>query len=106
MNLIEKTEKYFNLFALKNLKGLNELYADNVHLIDWTGEWIGKDAVLKMNEQLFQNHLKLDYHRIGDAGSTTYGQITVRVNDERIKVIDVIDWNAEGKIVKIEAYKG
>ena len=54
MKLDELTIKYFQYFSTKNMKGLeNEMYADNVHLRDWNGEWRGKFAVLEMNENLF-----------------------------------------------------
>ncbi len=60
-NLIEKTKRYFELFSTKNVKGLeNEIYADNIHLRDWNGEWRGKQAVLEMNENLFVNEFTME----------------------------------------------
>jgi hypothetical protein len=105
MELIEKTERYFMLFSTKNLDELEELYSDNITLIDWNGEWHGKQSVLDMNKTLFENNIRIDYHRIGYSNLTTYGQITIKVNETKLKVIDVIDWTTDGKILKIEAYK-
>ena len=59
-NLIEKSKRYFELFSTKNVKGLEtEVYADDVHLRDWNGEWKGKQAVLIMNETLFDNYIAI-----------------------------------------------
>ena len=62
LNLIELTHKYFNLFLTKNPKGLEELYAEDIILTDWNGQWKGRFAVLEMNENIFKNdfHLKID----------------------------------------------
>jgi len=42
LNLIELTHKYFNLFLTKNPKGLEELYAEDIILTDWNGQWKGR----------------------------------------------------------------
>ena len=107
MNLIEKTQRYFELFSTKNVKGLeNEMYSEDVHLRDWNGEWKGKQAVLEMNENLFVNDFKMEIDDIKQADKTTITQFTLHISDVTYKVVDIIDWNEDGKIERILAYNG
>jgi cytidyltransferase-like protein len=106
-DLEEKTKRYFELFASKNVKGLeNEIYADTIFLRDWNGEWRGKQAVLEMNENLFVNEFKIENVEIKQADNTTLVQFDLHIADTILKVADVIDWNETGKIEKILAYNG
>ena len=106
-NLIPKTERYFELFSTKNVKGLeNEIYSDNIFLRDWNGEWRGKQAVLEMNENLFVNDFKIDNIQIKQADITTIVQFDLHISDTILRVVDIIDWNENGKIERILAYNG
>jgi hypothetical protein len=106
-NLIEKSKRYFELFSSKNVKGLeNEIYADNVHLRDWNGEWKGKQAVLIMNETLFDNDFKVVVEDIKQADTTTIVMFDLHIHDTILKVVDIIDWDDDLKIKRILAYNG
>jgi len=106
-NLIEKTKRYFELFSTKNVKGLeNEIYADDIHLRDWNGEWKGKQAVLEMNESLFQSEFYVDIESIKKMDNTTIVQFKLHIADTEYRVIDLIDWDDNGKIKRILAYNG
>ena len=106
-NLIEKTQRYFELFSTKNVKGLeNEIYSDDVHLRDWNGEWKGKQAVLEMNENLFVNDFTMEVEDIKQADDTTIVMFTLHIAGTTYKVVDVIDWDADEKIKRILAYNG
>jgi D-beta-D-heptose 7-phosphate kinase/D-beta-D-heptose 1-phosphate adenosyltransferase len=106
-DLTDRTNRYFELFASKNVKGLeNEIYADNIFLRDWNGEWKGKQAVLEMNENLFESEFKIDNIEIKQANNTTLVQFDLHIADTILKVADIIDWNENGKIERILAYNG
>ncbi len=106
-DLKEKTKRYFELFSTKNVKGLeNEIYADNIFLRDWNGEWRGKHAVLEMNENLFVNEFRIENVEIKQADITTIVQFDLHIADTIVRVVDVIDWNENGKIERILAYNG
>jgi D-beta-D-heptose 7-phosphate kinase/D-beta-D-heptose 1-phosphate adenosyltransferase len=106
-DLKEKTKRYFELFASKNVKGLeNEIYADNIFLRDWNGEWRGKQAVLEMNENLFESEFQITNIEIKQADNTTLVQFNLHIAGTILKVVDVIDWDEDGKIKQIFAYNG
>jgi len=106
-SIIEKTKRYFELFSTKNVKGLeNEMYSDDIHLRDWNGEWKGKQAVLEMNESLFQSEFYVDIESIKKMDNTTIVQFKLHIADTEYRVIDLIDWDDNGKIKRILAYNG
>ena len=58
--IIKKLKKYFKDFSNKNYKGLEELFADNVLLIDWDNNIKGKKKVLNFNKILLsKNKIKV-----------------------------------------------
>lgn len=104
-NLLEKTKRYFELFSTKNVKGLeNEVYADNISLRDWNGQWRGKQAVLEMNENLFVNDFKIDIEEIRVFDMVSMVTFKLNIADSEYTVLDIIDWNSEGKIERILAF--
>ena len=111
-NYIVASEKYFQLFDENNLDGLKEIYDTKIHLIDWNGEWKGKESVLAMNEDLFKSKPKVKVLEIiqvdkeADSLQRTYCKIEITIGDTTLKVMDVIDWTDKFKIAKIEAFNG
>jgi hypothetical protein len=105
-NLIELSQKYFEYFGTKNPKGLEGLYSDDIKLTDWNGIWKGKNAVLEMNESIFNNELFVKVYDIKQSENRTYCHITITINNTDLKVLDVIDWNLNGTITSIEAFDG
>ena len=101
-------KKYLELFSNKNLDKLEEMYDDNIILKDWNGVWKGKKEVLNMNNNLFQDakSLQVNIKQIHQTENRTYCHIDIKVNDDKLDVLDVIDWNENYKISKIEAFNG
>lgn len=102
--------EYFKLFGASNLEGLSEIYSDDIHLIDWNGQWKGKEEVLKMNKDLFDsNDVEVTVHEIEQPifrESRVYCKISIDVGGVVLKVMDVIDFDTKGKITRIEAFNG
>lgn len=102
--------EYFKLFGASNLEGLSEIYSDDIHLIDWNGQWKGKEEVLKMNKDLFDsNDVEVTAHEIEQPifrESRVYCKISIDVGGVVLKVMDVIDFDTKGKITRIEAFNG
>lgn len=111
-NYIIASEKYFELFGNYDLNGLSDIYDTKIHLIDWNGEWKGKNAVITMNEDLFKSKPIIKVLEIiqvdkeADSLQRTYCKIQIQIGDSILKVMDVIDWTDKFKIAKIEAFNG
>ena len=106
LNFILSAEKYFEYFGTKNPKGLEGLYSDDIQLTDWNGVWKGKLAVLEMNEAIFNNELFVKVDSIIQCDNRTYCHITITINNDDLKLLDVIDWNDDFTIKSIEAFDG
>ena len=110
-NYIVASHKYFELFGSYDLKGLKEIYDTKIHLIDWNGEWKGKQSVLDMNESLFNSKPIVTVLEVIQADKEagpqrTYCKIQIQIDNTFLKVLDIIDWTDEHKISKIEAFNG
>jgi len=48
---------YFKSFQEGNIEELSKIYHDDIHLVDWNGQWKGKEQVLKMYKDLFDSNV-------------------------------------------------
>ncbi len=107
MNFEELAHKYFEFFSLGDLESLLKIYDKNISLIDWNGQWVGSEKVLDINKSLFEDYSpKVEVKEIKEVGNRAYCLIEIKVAKEKLKIMDVIDFNNDGKIIKIEAFKG
>lgn len=104
---------YFKHFGEGNIKELSKMYHDDIHLIDWNGQWKGKEEVLKMNKDLFDsNEVEVIVHEIEQPifrESRVYCTISITITSDTeivLKVMDIIDFDNKGKITRIEAFNG
>lgn len=105
-NFLVSSERYFEALNEQNLEYLSQLYHPNIELYDWNGSWMDKPVVLQMNEELFEAGLEFELEFSNQVGRITYNHILIHNGDETMKVLDVIYWDEDFKIKKIEAYKG
>ena len=107
MEILKLSREYFELFSKGDINGLRNIYDNNILLIDWNGQWSGLDEVLNMNKSLFDElSPNIEIQKIDFIVNRTYCIINIKVGEEMLKVIDVIDFSGDGKIIKIEAFKG
>jgi hypothetical protein len=59
-----------------------------------------------MNEAIFNNELFVKVENIVQSGNRTYCHIIITINNDDLKVLDVIDWNDDFTIKSIEAFDG
>ena len=112
MDLYNQTVAYFEAFSRGDLDALRELYANNIYLRDWEGTYVGSMVVLDANKQLFDNVDALAVRIIAlhcdEDARTIAAEIEIMLPNESLPllVVDVIEFNAEGLISSIRAYKG
>jgi hypothetical protein len=121
---IQQLRKYFQAFADKNIEVLTEMFTDDIILIDWNNTFSGKDQVVNEVQGIFKNFktIKLEVTDIfsslniinADRGETTVSipkddsfacEIVIVFDDlEPLYIMDLIEFDDEGRIKKLTAY--
>ena len=99
---------YFEIFSNKDIKGLENLFSDYVILQDWDILAKGKKQVLDANKNIFDSidsiSVTLNNLYLDELVAICLIEIIVN-NEETLKVIDIIKFNDENKIIEVSAYK-
>jgi hypothetical protein len=103
-NYIVLTESYFKTLNERNVKSLTGLYSDSVTLKDWYGTFDGIDTVLSENLKLLQKDFSITVTQILQCDNKTFAFLNLRIDQDTIRVIDILEWDSEFKIKTIEAY--
>lgn len=99
---------YFQTFCKKDLASLEVLFSDNVMLVDWQVQLIGKDNILDFNKKFFNSvdTIRIDVERIAIGQDTVIAEIKVVINNKiNAPVVDVFEFDQDNKIKQIRAYK-
>ena len=99
---------YFEIFSNKDIKGLKNLFSDDVILQDWDILAKGKKQVIDANKNIFDSvesiSVTLNNLYLDELVAICLIEIIVN-NEETLKVIDIIKFNDENKIIEVSAYK-
>ena len=121
---IQQLRKYFQAFADKDIEVLSEMFTDDIILIDWNNTFTGKYQVVNEVKGIFTNFktIKLEVTDIfsslniinADRGETTVSipkddsfacEIVIVFDDlEPLYIMDLIEFDSEGRIKKLTAY--
>ena len=107
-NNIDQLQKYFLSFRTKNVEELNNIFSEGVELKDWNNEFVGKPQVMEEIVGIFQNFdtIKLDIVQIYKSSNNKFAcEIEIFLDGEMLRVMDLIDFNDDGKITQLVAYK-
>jgi hypothetical protein len=107
---IETVKKYFEYFGDKNTEGLEKIFSENVELADWNISVKGIKEVNDANNNIFNSveNIKVIQNSIlHDEDSKKFScDITIVINNsDTINAVDLIEFNDDGKIISIKAYK-
>ena len=108
-NLKLLARKYLKLFATKNLNGLREMFDNNISLRDWQNDIKGIKNTLHFNSKLFGaiDSIKIKLLSIASEGMVVFIEMEIYLDkEEKLKVIDLIEFSKNNKIISIKAYKG
>jgi len=100
---------YFENFSKKNISALRKNFADDIYLRDWVIEQSGIDNVIKVIENIFVNNSSFEIKPLNllAENNQVSAEIEILINrKELIRVVDVIKFNDQKKIISIIAYKG
>jgi hypothetical protein len=99
---------YFQSFCKKDTASLEVLFSDSIVLTDWEVQVVGKDNILKFNQNFFNsvNDIRIDVDKIAVGLDTVIAEIKVIINNSIVaQVVDVIEFDQDNKIKQIRAYK-
>jgi len=99
---------YFEIFSNKDIKGLDNIFSDDVILQDWEILAKGKKQALDVNKNIFNSvesiSVTLNDLYLDELVAVCLIEIIIN-NEEILKVIDIIKFNDESKIIEVSAYK-
>ena len=104
----EIVEKYFEYFSNKNIQLLKNLFSKKISLKDWEINANGYDDVIQANINIFNNVETIEVHleEYYENKKSCVCLIDILINKkELLKVIDVIKFDKDNKILEISAYK-
>tara|TARA_B100001142_G_C14093441_1_gene562206 strand:+ start:377 stop:706 length:330 start_codon:yes stop_codon:yes gene_type:complete len=107
-NLETLTIKYFTYWKSKNLQKLSKLFDDEIVLQDWENLIIGKEALIKFNQDFFEifDKIYLDIIFINYFKNTSFSELKIKIDDLELVVFEKITFNEKNLITNIRAFKG
>ncbi|WP_152488489.1 MULTISPECIES: nuclear transport factor 2 family protein [Pseudomonas] len=108
-NLKDLAGKYFNAFSSRDINGVRESLAANVVLRDWEISRQGIDDVLAATASIFASSRTIDVVVVALYldGSTVSAELEISFDGGApLLVMDVLEFDAVGKILSIRAFKG
>jgi hypothetical protein len=99
---------YFEIFSNKDITGLDNIFSDDIILQDWEILAKGKKQTLDANKNIFDSvesiSVTLNDLYLDELVAICLIEIIIN-NEETLKVIDIIKFNDENKIIEVSAYK-
>jgi len=100
---------YLHHYQTKNLEAIAAQLADDVVLRDWKIRVRGKAAALMETANNFAaaRSLTIDVIALTESDVSVAAELRILINDEtELFVVDVLDFDAQGRICAIRAYLG
>ena len=109
MELNILTKKYQDAFNNQDIDKLRSLFHKDISLKDWDRTVEGLESVINENKKIFNSVKSLKAVTVKEfcVENTAICVLKIHVNNEEIiDVVDIIEFDDEGKILNITAYKG
>jgi steroid delta-isomerase len=109
MTHTETFHTYLNHYANKNLEAISAILAEEVHLRDWNISVHGKAAAIRETAKNFTEAESIEIRVLAlyENADTVAGEVHIIVNGTiELYVVDVVAFDAHGKIKAIRSYKG
>ena len=107
--LRELTVNYFDFFSNQEIESLKLMFDRNIKLRDWEIDAEGIDDVIKANLNIFNSveSIKVKPLLIVEEDRHVFAELDIVINGkDSIKVVDIIEYNDNSKIINIRAFKG
>lgn len=101
--------RFLAAYAAKDLATIAGLIHDEVLLRDWNLERRGRAAFLAETQSNFDNaeSLAIDIEHLHATPHSVAAEVLITVNGSlRLRVVDVFDFDAAGRVAAVRSYKG
>lgn len=109
MNILARFRQYLDSYARKDLDAISRMLAPDVTLRDWNIAVRGRLAVEQATRQNFQDAdtIAIDVLSVYERDGAVAGELRIVVDGTiELFVVDVIDFDSEGRVKAIRSYKG
>lgn len=100
---------YLAAYAARDLVAVEPLFADAITLRDWKIRVVGKAAALAETRSNFEavQHLAIDVLAVYERAGGVAAELRIVIDGrDTLHVVDVFDFDAEGRISAIRAFIG
>ncbi len=105
----ERFADYLEAYSDKNLQKISDMFAADIALRDWKISVFGKDAAIAETAKNFRSAKTIEITILAtyESDNAVAGELKIVVDStEVLHVVDVVSFNADGKIDSIHAYLG
>ena len=105
----ERCNAYLEKYADKDIKAIDEMFADGIVLRDWKIRVVGKKDALRETKKNFDtvNSITIDVLSTYESENTVAAELKIVVDEmEELYVVDVVTFDGNFKIASIRAYLG
>ena len=105
----ERFLAYLRFYEAKNIEGIAEMLAEDVTLRDWKIFVKGRRAALAETQSNFEaaKSIRIKPLRLFETPNSVAGELKIVVDDSiELFVVDVLDFDPNGKIKAIRAFLG
>jgi steroid delta-isomerase len=109
MDLATRFRHFLDCYARKDLAGISAMLAPTATLRDWAISVRGAAEVEAETQRNFDNasSIGIEVLKLHASGATVAGELRIVVDGHiELFVVDVIDFDAEGRVAAIRSYKG
>jgi steroid delta-isomerase len=109
MTNTERFLSYIHHYETKNVEKISEMFADDITLRDWKILVTGKTAALAETRLNFDaaRSIQIQTLRLYEATGSIVGELKIVVDGSiELFVVDVVDFDSEGRIKSIRAFLG
>ena len=102
-------KKYFQFFSSKNIKSLEKFFHKNITLRDWEINASGIKNVIEANKKIFSSVASISVKPLNliEENNTVAAELEITINNKEVlKVVDIIEFDDQSKILSIKAFKG
>jgi hypothetical protein len=101
--------RYFDAFQSRDIERIKPLFCDSVTLRDWDIDAQGISDVIKANNSIFRSVASISVTplKVLSQENMVWAELDIVIDDSVfLRVVDIIEFDENGKIRSIRAFKG